>query len=127
MGLTELNLTTNLTNPNSSNESNESSENNESSESNDSSSSSGSTSSKSSGGSSGGTSGSSTDDGVINLNYETGSLEGIGFIKTNESSGKTGSGITGSVINFIGSGKIAITFMSLIGILILLLIIKRYK
>jgi len=112
--VTELNLTTNLTNTNNSSENNSSS------------SSSSSTSSKrgSSGGS--GPSGSSTDD-IINLNYKTSSLEGIGSIKTNESSEKISSGITGSVINFIGSGKVAITFISLIGILIAFIAVKKLR
>jgi len=114
LGRTELNLIINITNPNNSSENNSSS------------SSSSSTSSKrgSSGGS--GPSGSSNDN-IINLDYKTSSLEGIGSIKTNESSEKTSSGITGSVIDFIGSGKVAITFISLIGILIVLMIIKKCR
>ena len=114
LNITELNLTTNITNPNSSNESNDSSENNESSDS---------STSSGSGGYGGGSF--SLDDNVIKLNYKTSSLGEINSVKINET--ETNPGITGSVIGFMNSGKGIVVFLVLTGILMTLFIIKKYK
>lgn len=70
---------------------------------------------------------SSAKDNLITLNYETESLKESDTINLNKNLPETGSGITGSVINFVESGKGIMALVALIGILALIFIIKKKK